>query len=82
MEIELLSTTGCHLCELAEQVLVAVLPDFDARVACYVVDIADDDSLVERYGTRIPLLRTVDATRELGWPFDEQAVRQFLSLAV
>lgn len=42
------------------------------------IDIAKDESLLLKYGTRIPVLRRTDNDLELGWPFDTAAVRRFL----
>jgi hypothetical protein len=62
----LYGTTGCHLCDQAEALLrtAAGARALDWRY----VDIALDDALVARYGTRIPVLLAGDG-RELGWPF-------------
>lgn len=65
-------TTCCHLCEQAEAVLHAI------GVRAEPVDIAEDDTLLERYGIRIPVVRRLDNDAELGWPFDEAALRRFL----
>lgn len=66
VELELLGTAGCHLCEQAEELLRVA---GQARAIRWrVTDIAHDDVLVDRYGTRIPVLRHPDG-RELGWPF-------------
>lgn len=69
--IELYGTACCHLCDEAEAVLQLV------GVHAVAIDIADDDSLLEKYGTRIPVLRRAGA--ELGWPFDAEAVIRFLA---
>ena len=37
-----------------------------------VVDIADDEALLARYGTRIPVLAC--RGREIGWPFNADDV--------
>jgi hypothetical protein len=42
------------------------------------VDIAFEDELVERYGTRIPVLRDSQSAAELDWPFSAQDLTQFL----
>lgn len=76
----LYSTLGCHLCEQAEALLQA-LPLLNPR-AIEVIEISDDDALVTRYGTRIPVLGwEVEGSRlgaELDWPFDEAAVLAFV----
>lgn len=68
----LYGTSCCHLCEQAEVVLR------QAGVSAALVDIAEDDSLMEKYGTRIPVLRRTNIGAELGWPFDAADVAQFL----
>lgn len=65
-------TEFCHLCEQA-QALVVEVTGRPARE----IDIVYDDALMDRYGVRIPVLRTADG-RELGWPFDATALRAFL----
>lgn len=42
------------------------------------VDIATDDTLIERYGVRIPVLRSL-AGSELGWPFDAEQLGAWLA---
>ncbi len=64
--LTLYGTTGCHLCDQAEALLeqAAAARQLEWRY----VDIALDAALVEKYGRRIPVLRTPGG-RELGWPF-------------
>jgi len=69
------STLGCHLCEEAQQVVVAVLGQ-----PVLEVDIADDSELLERYGLRIPVLMAPSQGKELGWPFDVATLRDWLSI--
>jgi hypothetical protein len=66
----------CHLCDQALDVLAqAQAPEFDS---VWVDDLA---ALVQRYGTRVPVLRDDRDGRELDWPFDAAAVRAFLNVA-
>ncbi|BBL71429.1 glutaredoxin family protein [Methylogaea oryzae] len=69
-KLELYGTDGCHLCEEAAALLQSL--SLSARH----IDIAGDDGLVERYGTRIPVLRRADGA-ELGWPFGAEDVMRF-----
>ena len=76
--LTLYGTSACHLCELAEDImanlaLAGVAPPVDKQ------DISDDDALFEAYGERIPVLRDQHG-RELGWPFDAQAVVAWLAV--
>lgn len=46
-ECQLFGTLGCHLCEVAEAVL---MPFVEHGLLVELVDIADDEAWVERYG--------------------------------
>lgn len=74
-ECKLFSTLGCHLCEVAEAVL---MPLVDHGLLVELVDIADSEALFEAYGLRIPVLRRVDTGAELDWPFEVEQVVTFL----
>jgi len=69
----LYSTSGCHLCEQAEALLEQL--GRELPLAWRVVDIANDEQLVKRYGIRIPVLRREADDSELGWPFDLDQLR-------
>ncbi|GAA6133736.1 glutaredoxin family protein [Oceaniserpentilla sp. 4NH20-0058] len=75
MQIQLLGTSGCHLCEVAESIVKRIAPVFGYSTEY--VDIANDDALVEQYGMRIPVLM-FQQEQELGWPFDEQQLIHWL----
>ena len=78
MECLLYSSSGCHLCEDAVEVLRCVrqtLPTLSWRE----VEIADDADLMERYGIRIPVLALAHVASELGWPFGPQDVYDFIN---
>ena len=74
-QLQLLGTSGCHLCDLAEALLVSCL-DF-SQVDVELIDIADDDELVDLYGVKIPVLRCSNSQKVLCWPFDECAINDF-----
>lgn len=64
----------CHLCDLALDVLAtARAPAFES------VFIDDDAALEARYGLRVPVWRDAGRDAELDWPFDADAVGQFLA---
>ena len=71
-----MTTLGCHLCEVAEQLIVSTLTD-----GCMVEaeDIADSDDLIALYGERIPVLRCEVSGAELGWPFDAGQLAEFVA---
>ncbi|WP_300525273.1 glutaredoxin family protein [Alcanivorax sp.] len=73
MSVVLYTTVGCHLCEQARELVSTVAPDITVTL----VDVAEDDELLARYGERIPVL--MKEGRELGWPFGLLDVQQFLA---
>ena len=75
-ECQLFGTLGCHLCEVAESVL---MPFVEHGLLVELVDIAEQESWVEQYGLRIPVLRRTDTGAELNWPFDADQVVAWLS---
>lgn len=72
----LYGTSACHLCEIAEGMLVSL----EQRAGGFdfiKVDISDSDALFERYGVLIPVLQRPDGG-ELGWPFTLEQLAQFI----
>ena len=74
-ECQLFGTLGCHLCEVAEALL---MPFVEHGLLVELVDIAEREDWVEHYGLRIPVLRRSDTGAELDWPFDADQVVAFL----
>jgi thiol-disulfide isomerase/thioredoxin len=70
------STSHCHLCESAENILQAVAEQTD--IEYQVVEIAESDALLELYGVRIPVIKRLDTQAEIGWPFTAEDLAQFL----
>ena len=72
----LLGTTGCHLCEVAAQLMTqfqAVQP-----IPYQYVDIADfDEPLMMEFATSIPVLLT--KTQRLNYPFSVMDLQQLLT---
>ncbi|MEZ5567339.1 MAG: glutaredoxin family protein [Halioglobus sp.] len=73
---KLYGTSACHLCEVAEMLVQQQLRQ-DSHVRVELQDISDSDELVDRLGTRIPVLAHPDG-RELGWPFSAADISAFL----
>ena len=69
----LFGTSGCHLCEQAEVIVNACLPD-----GVDYVDIAEQEQWQEQYAIRIPVLYDPVTGQELGWPFDRAEVEVFI----
>ncbi|MEH6356303.1 MAG: glutaredoxin family protein [Marinobacter sp.] len=76
MELSFYTTAQCHLCELAEALLINT--PMRQPIPVNVVDIAQSEQLVARYGTRIPVLRRSDTGNELDWPFTQDQLLSFL----
>lgn len=79
MTLTFYTTSHCHLCELAEQLLVHT--PLSQPVPVEVVDIAESEALVASYGTRIPVLHRDDTGAELNWPFTRDDLLAFLGPA-
>ena len=71
----LLSTEHCSLCEQALDALLS-MPELRGH-ALQVVDVADDDVLLARYGEHLPVLRYRGAT--LYWPFTRSELARLLN---
>lgn len=75
--LTLYHTEHCHLCEMAEELCLTLLnPEYFTLT---LVDIAEDETLLELYGVRIPVLKVENDGREIGWPFDGERLMEFLS---
>ncbi len=81
LQLLLLGTSGCHLCEQAEQIINACLPD-KLGVAIEIIDIAEQEQWQENYAIRIPVLYHPETRKELGWPFDKTDVKEFIKALV
>ena len=71
--LNLYSTSHCHLCEQAE----LILKDLNLTPLT-TIEIAEDGHLLELYGLRIPVLQRLDTKAELDWPFNLVEVVSFL----
>jgi len=80
MTLELLGTSGCHLCEDAEASVEAALIRASGSFELKRVEIADDPDLMDAFGVRIPVLRW--AEQLLCWPFTSEDVTEFLAAIV
>lgn len=75
-QLILYSTSSCHLCEQA----TAILENLSALdFTWHEIEIAEDEVLLDKYGTKIPVLRRADSGQELNWPFTEHDVRLLIS---
>lgn len=75
MEIRLYTRRGCHLCELAEDMLAA--QGADARL----IDVDGDPEALTRYDLRVPVLE-IDGRVALEGRFEERALTAAFAAAV
>ena len=68
----LLSTDGCHLCEVAKSLLDGMNLEYE------VVDIIEEQQLVDLYGDKIPVLMAEGTESALFWPFEQDQIKQYI----
>ena len=73
----LLGTSGCHLCEQAEEIMEAYRQSDDKWII-EIVDIAEQEQWQALYAKRIPVLYSQETGSALGWPFDLLQLTQFI----
>jgi hypothetical protein len=78
MQLLLFGTFGCHLCEQAEQIIKECLPD-SLDLTLEIMDISGHEQWEEQYSLRIPILYHPETKKELGWPFDDWQVKEFIN---
>ncbi|MAY01459.1 MAG: thioredoxin family protein [Gammaproteobacteria bacterium] len=71
----LYTTADCHLCDIAENMLRQQAVQ---AIQVELVDIIESEQLMQDYAERIPVLRFKDDDTELGWPFNDEVLRDFL----
>ena len=69
------TTAGCHLCELAADLISQLESTCD--IAVVEIDIVTDEKLVDRFGMRIPVVSKGDTQREMSWPFTLEELERF-----
>lgn len=74
LQLTLYTTLGCHLCE---QALALLDPWLQEGLQLALVDIAEDDLLMARYGVRIPVVAS-PCGAEIGWPFNEENLASWI----
>lgn len=70
------SRPGCHLCDVAKEVVDRVCNDL--RVAWTEIDIDSDPDLLDRFGEAIPVTY-VDGVQHDHWRVDETRLREALA---
>jgi glutaredoxin len=80
IRLELMTTSGCHLCEQAAQKLQYMAhqePQLSHAIDIVEVEISESAALVEQYGVRIPVIKMGNS--ELGWPFDYEDLLNWIN---
>jgi hypothetical protein len=72
----LYSTTFCHLCDQAKDLLLQA--SSKQQINWQQIDISEDDSLIAKYETKIPVLLRIDNNAELNWPFTLQDIQELI----
>lgn len=65
---------GCHLCDDA-LLMVEQISGAGPVESC---DISGDLTLLSSYGARLPVFKRVSDGAELGWPFSEAELEEFV----
>lgn len=76
--LRLIGTSGCHLCDEAEQLLQELQLPYET------IEIMDHADYLTDYELKIPVLlnaRSVTQKEALCWPFDKSAVIAWLNQA-
>ncbi len=74
--LHLYSTSHCHLCDQAENLLASLSKAYDMQWSC--IEIADNPILLQRYELMIPVLKRLDNDIEIYWPFTIQDIQNLL----
>ena len=74
MTFILFGTSGCHLCDEAEKIIVANI----RQITFETVDIVEQPQWYDKYAIKIPVLYHDDTGKELFWPFSESDIDEFI----
>ncbi|WP_062270224.1 glutaredoxin family protein [Endozoicomonas arenosclerae] len=79
LHLFLYTTSGCHLCEHAEEFLnvLGQHPQLHNQFQWSPVEISESDALIESYGVRIPVIATEDG-QEIGWPLEMEQLGEWI----
>lgn len=78
IHLKLYGTSACHLCEQAEH-LLEQLQQQGQPLNLEKIDISDHPQLEQAYGIRIPVVKETGTGTELAWPFDQEALKNFIA---
>lgn len=78
LQLNLYSTSQCHLCENAESLLMTLSEQHD--INWQVIEISDNESLLELYEVKIPVIKRMDNNCEIHWPFSKEELAMFFKV--
>ncbi len=80
-EVELYTKPGCHLCDVAREIVETVLADYPEEEVSFVeTDILSAPQLVAEYGEKIPVV-TIDGEVHSIWRVDSGRFRAAVEAA-
>lgn len=77
IQLNLLGTEACHLCDDAQALIHAELQALGVSYVLSLEDISENDGMIERYGLRIPVLQ--HGKTELDWPFSREDLLRIIN---
>lgn len=80
LQLLLYTTSGCHLCEEAEDLLKVLgqHPQLKNRFNWKPVEISESDALIDQYGIRIPVIQLEADQSEIGWPMTMESLGEWI----
>ena len=78
MQLLLLGTQGCHLCDEAEAIVRSYLLNKSRLIDLEIVEIAEQVHWQEHYAVHIPVLYDLETKKDLFWPFEKKDVNRFV----
>lgn len=74
------TTFGCHLCEKVEQMFSQFFYEKNNKINFEIIifDIIDNEKIMEKYRTVIPVLKNEGTGSELNWPFSYSELKNWL----
>jgi arsenate reductase-like glutaredoxin family protein len=76
VHLNLYSTTNCHLCEEADDLLKSL--NLQYNFISTNIEIAEDIKLLALYELKIPVLKRIDNNQEIYWPFSIDEIKKLL----
>ena len=79
------TTFTCSLCEQVEQMFSqyflknSLANTTENKFELEVFDIIDDEDILQKYRTKIPVLKNENSNSELCWPFDFSTFEKWIS---